>query len=160
MPWLLDGNNLARGGHRDSVRHAALAVARQERVRILVFFDGAPPEGVGETEKLGSVEVRYVVHADTAILGFLGHASRGWRLATDDRALSVAARGLGAEVVAGSDFWRKAAAAAQAAGQETDRTGGVGEDLAYFADPARRLPREAGRVARKQARARRARRLQ
>lgn len=160
MPWLLDGNNLAMGGRRASVRDAALAVARQERVRILVFFDGAPPEGVGETEKLGSVEVRYVGHADSAILGFLRHASRGWRLATDDRALSVAARGLGAEVVPCSSFLRKAAAAAQQASQETNRTGDVGEDLAYFADQAHRLPREPGRVPRKRARTRRARRLQ
>lgn len=160
MPWLLDGNNLARGHHRASVRHAALAVARHERVRILVFFDGAPPEGVGEKEKLGSVEVRYVGNADTAILGFLRNASRGWRLATDDRALSVAARALGAEVVAGSSFWKKAAAAAQAAGLETGRTGGVGEDLAYFADPAHRLPRGPLRVARKRGRTRRARGLQ
>ena len=160
MPWLLDGNNLARGHDRASVRHAALAVARQERVRILVFFDGAPPEGVGETEKLGSVEVRYVGHADTAILGFLRKASRGWRLATDDRALTVAARALGAEVVAGSSFWHKAAAAAQAAGPENGRTGGVGEYLAYFADPVHRLPREPARVVRKRARTRRPRGLQ
>ena len=160
MPWLLDGNNLARGARRASVRGAALAVARQEKVRILVFFDGAPPDGVAATEKLGSVEVRYVGHADTAILGFLGHASRGWRLATDDRALSVAARGLGAEVVPGSSFWRKAATAAQAADQETNRKGGTGEDVAYFADPGHRLPRGPGRVVRKRARAGRARRLQ
>jgi len=142
------------------VRHAALAVARQERVRILVFFDGAPPDGVGETENLGSVEVRYVGHADTAILGFLRNASRGWRLATDDRALSVAAHALGAEIVAGSSFWHKAAAATQAVGEDTSQTGGVGEDLAYFADPTHRLPPEPGRVARKRARTRRAKGLQ
>jgi hypothetical protein len=160
VPWLLDGNNLARGGRRASVRDAALAVARQERVRIVVFFDGAPPDGVGDTERLGSVEVRYVGHADTAILDALRLASRGWRLATDDRALSVAARGLGAEVVPASSFWRKAASAAQAASQEASRTGAAGDDLAYFADPAHRLPRGPERVARRRARTRRPRRLQ
>ena len=160
MPWLLDGNNLARGRDRALVRQAALAVARQEKVRILIFFDGAPPQGVGETEKLGSVEVRYVVHADTAILAFLRTSRRGWRLATDDRALGVAARAAGAEVVVGASFWQKAAAAAQVANPEDGRRGGVGAELAYFADQTHRLPRGPTRVARRRARVRRAKGLE
>ena len=132
MPWLLDGNNLARGRDRALVRQAALAVARQEKVRILIFFDGAPPQGVGETEKLGSVEVRYVVHADTAILAFLRTSRRGWRLATDDRALGVAARAAGPE--AGSrapregtrigSHWRRQVLAAPHCGVEESPNSG------------------------------------
>ncbi|OFV79791.1 MAG: hypothetical protein A2Y78_09155 [Acidobacteria bacterium RBG_13_68_16] len=160
MPWLLDGNNLARGQDRASVRRAALAVAHQERVRILVFFDGAPPEGVGETEKLGSVEVRYVGHADTAILAFLRSASQGWRVATDDRALAVAARAAGAEVVPSARFWRKAAAATQAPGREAGSGSAVDEEIAYFADKNHRLPGEPRRIARRRPRTRRPRGLQ
>lgn len=60
MPWILDGNNLARGGNRERVRRAALALARTERIRLVLFFDGAPPAGSPDTERLGAVDVRYV----------------------------------------------------------------------------------------------------
>jgi hypothetical protein len=131
-------------------------VARQERVRILIFFDGAPPPGAGETERLGAVEVRYAAHADGAILAFLREAGRGWRVATDDRALGLAARATGAEVVGTANFWQKAEAVTQGGGWASARPGGgVEEETAYFADPAHRLPVEASRIARKRARVRR-----
>jgi predicted RNA-binding protein with PIN domain len=155
VPWLLDGNNLVRGRDRASVRRAALAVARGERVRILVFFDGAPPPGVGATERLGPVEVRYTSHADTAIVGFLRGSGRGWRVATDDRALGLAVRETGAEVVPAAQFWQKAASAAQAAGQGPAPGSGVDEDIAYFADETHRLPVGPDRVARRRPRPRR-----
>jgi hypothetical protein len=155
VPWLLDGNNLAKGRDRASVRRAALAVARQEHVRILIFFDGAPPPGVGETEKLGAVEVRYVAHADGAILAFLRGSERGWRVATDDRALGVAARATGAEVVAGASFLEKAAAAVESGGEASAQPSGVEQELAYFADPAHRLPVEPSRIARRRVHTRR-----
>jgi hypothetical protein len=155
VPWLLDGNNLVRGRDRASVRRAALAVARGERVRILVFFDGAPPPGVGATERLGPVEVRYTSHADTAILAFLRGSGRGWRVATDDRALGLAVREAGAEVVPAAQFWRKAASAAQLAGPGAAPGSGVDEEVAYFADETHRLPGAPSRVARRRARPRR-----
>lgn len=155
MPWLLDGNNLVRGRDRASVRRAALTVARGERVRILVFFDGAPPPGVGATERLGPVEVRYASHADTAILAFLRGSGHGWRVATDDRALGFAAREAGAEVVPAAQFWQKAASAAQAAGPEAAPGSGVEEEMAYFADETHRLAGAPARVTRKRARPRR-----
>lgn len=111
MPWILDGNNLARGGNRERVRRAALALARTERIRFLLFFDGAPPAGSPETERLGPVEVRYVPYADRAILDVVARRGRGWRVATDDRALAVRIRAAGAECVAAASFWEKAAAA-------------------------------------------------
>ena len=160
MPWLLDGNNLVRGRDRASVRRAALAVARGERVRILVFFDGAPPPGVGATERLGSVEVRYSSHADTAILAFLRGSGRGWRVATDDRTLGLAAREASAEVVSAARFWQKAATAAQAASPRTAPASGIDDEIAYFADERSRLPGAPARVARRRARPRRSKGLE
>jgi len=63
VPWLLDGNNLAQGGDRERVRRAALDLARRERLRVLLYFDGAPPQGTPPVQRLGAVEVRYVPHA-------------------------------------------------------------------------------------------------
>ena len=122
MPWVIDGNNLARGGDRENVRRAALALARAERVSIVVFFDGAPPPGVGDRERLGTVEVRYAPHADAAIIAFLAGKGREWRLATDDRALATRARHAGAEVVGADAFWRRVASAGAG---EHEREAGV-----------------------------------
>lgn len=116
MPWVLDGNNLARGQGRARVRQAALALARLEKVRIVAFFDGAPPPGCPAVERLGAVEVRYTPHADSAILELLAErGGRNWRLASDDRSLGLHARDLGASVVSASDFWDKVERALAAA---------------------------------------------
>ena len=148
MPWLLDGNNLAHGGSRENVRRAALAVARGERVRILVFFDGAPPPGAAVSESLGAVEVRYVGHADTAIVAFLRSHGRGWRVATDDRELARLAREARAEVVSAKVFWRKAAAAVAAVPAGAVASPGMADEIAYFRDPGHRLPEAPRRVSR------------
>jgi hypothetical protein len=138
------------------VRRAALAVARLERVRIVVFFDGAPEAGRPDVESLGRVEIRHAPHADGAILAFLQRAGRGWRVATDDRALAGAARAAGAEAVSASEFWRKAARAEREQ-QGTQREGvAADEELAYFADPKNRLPPVAGRARPARRRGRRA----
>lgn len=107
MPWVVDGNNLAGGSDRERVRRAILNLARREKLRVVVFFDGAPPAGAPWVEKLGAVEVRYVPHADAAILAFLRGSGRGWRLVSSDQALVSRARGLGADVVSVADFRRK-----------------------------------------------------
>lgn len=156
MPWILDGNNLARGRDRSRVRLAALAVARKERVRIVVLFDGAPPPGAAENERLGRVEVRYAPNADAAILAFLQGAGHGWRLATNDRRLGAAAKGIGAEVVPGSRFWRKAAV--PATGSDGEPRGDVEEELAFLADRANRLPAGPVRVPRRRPSGRRGKR--
>lgn len=144
MPWVLDGNNLARGQSRERVRQAALALARVEKVRIVAFFDGAPPAGSPTVERLGAVEVRYTPHADSAILDLLQRGGRGWRLASDDRSLALRARDLGASVVSASDFWAKVerslAAAPRTSGPET--AGEAGGEAPV------RLPDAPGRVRR------------
>ncbi|HPC82769.1 MAG TPA: NYN domain-containing protein [Thermoanaerobaculaceae bacterium] len=120
MPWIVDGNNVAPGQNRQLVRQAALALARVEKVRIVVVFDGAPPAGSPAVERLGPVEVRYAPHADTAILDLLRRGGRGWRLASDDRSLGVHARDMGASVVSAGAFWAKVERA-QASAPQPDR---------------------------------------
>jgi hypothetical protein len=140
MPWIIDGNNLARGGDRESVRRAALAVARRERVRLVVFFDGRPPAGGEPVERLGPVEVRYVANADAAIIAHLGAGATGWIVATDDRALADRARSLGARAVAAAEFRVKAERAAAASPASAPTTTDLSAEVAYFRDPANRLP--------------------
>ena len=139
MPWLLDGSNLARGGDRERVRRAALAVARGERVRLVLFFDGPPPAGGEAVERLGRLEVRYVRDADAAILAQLGGDGRGWLVATDDRALAAGAAALGARSVGADEFRRKAARYAGATPAAAAAGADVEAELAYFGDPANRL---------------------
>lgn len=150
MPWVLDGNNLARGQGRERVRQAALALARAEKVRIVVFFDGAPPAGSPPLERLGPVEVRYVPDADAAILALVRGSGRGWCLASDDRALGRQAHDRGAQVVAATDFWAKVERALATCREPDDRapegepvSGGT-ERLPDAPARIRRLPR-AGR---------------
>ena len=140
MPWIVDGNNVARGGDREQVRRAALAVARSERVRLVVYFDGRPPSGSDAVERLGAVEVRYVANADAAILAQLAGAGSGWLVATDDRDLAARVRALGARAVAAAEFRAKAERAAAAAPAPGPSGRDVTAELAYFRDPANRLP--------------------
>ena len=152
MPWILDGSNLAGGGDREGVRRAALAVARHERVRLVLFFDGPPPAGSAATERLGQLEVRYVPHADTAIVAHLAAGGGGWIVATNDRALGARVRALGARAAGASEFWEKASRAAATAGAATPRAADVEAELAYFRDPSHRLPGSAAAVRRRKPR--------
>jgi hypothetical protein len=146
MPWIVDGNNVAGGRGRADVRRAVLALARAERVRLLVFFDGAPPPGSPAVERLGSVEIRYVPDADRAIIEHLGSRGRGWRLATDDHALASAARHAGAEVVSAGFLWARVAAAGEAAGESDPAPAAGGKGYRAGVEP---LPVGAVRVPRR-----------
>ena len=150
MPWLLDGNNLIGGSDRESVRRAALSLARSERVRIHVFFDGAPPAGSTDVERLGPVEVRYVGNADGAIVAFLRGRGRGWRVATDDRDLGRRVRAEGAEVVAAAAFWERVASVAARGGEADGREREAGaESIGILATTTQRLPDAPARVPRR-----------
>ncbi len=155
MPWLLDGNNLARGGARERVRQAALAMARVQRVQVVVVFDGAPPAGTAEVERLGQVEVRYAPHADAAILGLLETGGAGWRLATDDRELARRARDRGAEVVAGATFWARVEEVSSGSAAADQGVPPWRRELAFFEDARNRLPPAPARVVRRRGGARR-----
>ncbi|MCS7182408.1 MAG: NYN domain-containing protein [Thermoanaerobaculum sp.] len=153
MPWVVDGNNVARGGDREGVRRAALALARVEKLRLVLFFDGAPPAGVGQVEQLGAVEVRYVPHADLAIVHWLRRQPGGCLLITSDRALAAQARTLGARVLPAQAFWQKVErlpdspstkARAKIPAEVDDRTGVV--PLASLPQRVVRKVRRKGRV--------------
>lgn len=146
MPWILDGNNLAGGRDRERVRRAALALARAERVRLVVFFDGAPPPGVPQIERLGAVEIRYVRNADQAIVELLGSRGQGWRVATDDRELAGRVRGTGATVVDAAALWARVAASGSA---PDDREVGASEPSRGFLDGVEPLAGAPGRVRRR-----------
>jgi hypothetical protein len=147
MPWILDGNNLAGGRSRDAVRKAALDLARRERLRIVLFFDGAPPPGSAAVERLGSLEVRYVPHADSAIVGALGADGRGWRVATDDRGLASRARAAGAAAVPAEAFWKKLEGAVPTSGEQRGASPPGG-----YPDGVQPLPEVPGRVPRRRRR--------
>jgi predicted RNA-binding protein with PIN domain len=148
MPWLLDGSNLAGGGDRSVVRQAVLALARRERVRLIVFFDGAPPPGVSAVEQLGRVEIRYVPNADQAIAALLSRGGRGWLVATDDRALQARVQAGGARAVPAAGFWRRARQESREAGQDRPAAIDVRAEENFFADADNRLPDAPRRVAR------------
>lgn len=149
MPWLLDGNNLARGGSRERVRRAALELVRAQRVKVVVVFDGAPPPGSAQVERLGQVEVHYAPNADAALLELLAGGGPGWRVATDDRELARRARESGADVVAGEVFWARAEGRPRLTGAATQPAPQWQRELEYFRDQRNRLDGGPQRVARR-----------
>lgn len=107
MPIVVDGNNLlhslpSRHRSRADVRSRALELVRNESVRIVVVFDGPPPQGSPADEHLGRVTVRYsgAASADDLIIGLIpgGRAAAQWVVVTDDRSLRERARSRGAGV--------------------------------------------------------------
>lgn len=139
------------------MRRAALELVRVQRVKVMVVFDGAPPSGTGEVERLGRVEVRYAPQADTAILDLLAAGGAGWRLATDDRELARRARDRGAEVVSGVSFWARVETPAAGSAATEEPVPMWRRELAFFEDSRNRLPSPPARVVRRRAGARRGR---
>jgi tetratricopeptide (TPR) repeat protein len=120
-PWLVDGDDLARGRGRDAVCDAALGLARRSGVRVEVYFHGAAPPGGSVVERHDRVEVLYARDPDRAILTSIGKAATGAVVATSSESLAVKARSLGASVVTPDHFWQKAAGKHWAATSEPVR---------------------------------------
>lgn len=145
MPWVVDGSNVAGGRDREPVRQASLRLAAKEKLQLVLFFDGEPPPGVAEVERLGAVEVRYVPHADDAILAFIRASKSSCKVVTSDRRLAEKARAYGAQVVTKEAFWQKARKA-ESPGAEKEQGGGSSlEELLARTTP---LPEGAQRVRR------------
>lgn len=107
MPIMVDGNNLLHRlpndrRQRAEVRRLSLELARREAIRITLVFDGPPPPGSPERERLGRVTVVYSgsASADDAIVRLLpkGRAAHSWEVVTDDRRLGSRVTSTGARV--------------------------------------------------------------
>ena len=107
MPVIVDGNNLLHSlprPHRSraEVRQRTLELVRHEALKVVVVFDGPPPQGSPETEHLGRVTIRYSAAeaADDVIIDMIpkGRAASQWVVVTDDRGLRARARSTGSEV--------------------------------------------------------------
>ncbi len=107
MPVLLDGNNAMHRlsgpeRSRERFREEMLQVARSQKIKLEVIFDGPSPEGTPETERLGAVTIRYSgsITADDLIVSRLpsGRAARSWTVVTDDHGLRQRVRAAGARV--------------------------------------------------------------
>jgi predicted RNA-binding protein with PIN domain len=114
MPVIVDGNNLLHRlprpqRSRAEVRQRTLELVRHEALKVVVVFDGPPPEGSPLTEHLGRVTVRYsaAAAADDLIIDMVpeGRAASQWVVVTDDRGLRARARSKGASVRT-LDQWR------------------------------------------------------
>jgi predicted RNA-binding protein with PIN domain len=118
MPYLIDGHNLIP--HipgitlKDLEDELALIqllgrFARQERTRVEVFFDLAPPSWAG-IRSYGAVTAHFIrqgITADQAIishLGKLGNEAKNWTVVTSDREILAEARSTHSKTVTSSEF--------------------------------------------------------
>ena len=102
MPVVVDGNNLLGARRSDGERRGLSGeisrLARRERRRIVLVFDGPPPP-----HPFPSVDTHFSgpgKSADAWILEFLRRQARAreWTVITDDRSLGDRCRHLGARV--------------------------------------------------------------
>jgi len=128
MPILVDGNNLLhrlpRGSRsRVEVRRLILEAVRNERMAVVVVFDGPPPAGSPQEESLGSATIVYsgAAVADDVIIGRLprGAGARQWVVVTDDRGLTNRARQRGAEIRPLAEWQRKRATKSKRVARES-----------------------------------------
>lgn len=106
MPVVIDGNNLLHSlpsgsQNRSEVRRQVLDAVRNEKMHIIVVFDGPPGDGSPAVEHLGTVTIRFSgeITADEAILNLLreGRAS-DVVVVTDDRELQRRVRDRGGKI--------------------------------------------------------------
>jgi len=116
MPYFIDGDNLI--GHlrreRPETEDRAALVAelcdrlRQTRARVVLFFDGPPPDS---RSALGGLSIRFsgTVSADDVIVREIDRAAAAGEivLVTADRELGRRARDAGAKTCAPGAFWER-----------------------------------------------------
>jgi predicted RNA-binding protein with PIN domain len=137
MPYLVDGHNLiphlpgvSLGDLEDeqALIHLLQSFATQQRTRIEVFFDQAPPSWA-RSQSFGTVKAHFIRQgstADRAIISRLqkiGKEAKNWTVVTSDReilaeAKSIASKTLPSSVFAGMIFQQ---------GNIDQSTGGKGE---------------------------------
>lgn len=142
MPVVIDGNNLlhslAREARsREEVRKMVLEAARDQRVTLIIVFDGPPPPGSPRNEHLGRVTVRYAgaVAADDVIVTAIpdGRRASEWVVVTDDYGLRARVAARGAKVQSLGEWNRRRRATPGAAPTEPKLNAReVAEWEAYF----------------------------
>lgn len=141
MPWVIDGSNVGgvlagAAGARDRalVWRTVFAWAGGRR-RVVLVFDGAADPAI--PDRLGQVEVLWATGrpADEVVRRTVAKRPREWRVVTDDRALRVACRDLGAKVI-GVREWLGPPRAAPLGSPDTKGEPHVDVDdwLAWFRD--------------------------
>ena len=130
MPYLVDGHNLIP--HipgitlKDLEDELALVqllerFARQERTRVEVFFDQAPPSRAG-SRSFGTVRAHFIrqgLTADQAIisrLGKMGKEAKNWTVVTSDREILAEARSIHSKTVTSFAFAGRLAGLSSASG--------------------------------------------
>jgi len=120
MPYLIDGHNLIPklGLRLDSLDDEEELISRLQefcrlrRVRLQVFFDGAPP-GQVPVRKAGPVTAHFVrmgSSADAAIelqLARMGNIVKNWTVVSSDGRVQRAARAVHAGVLSSEEFARE-----------------------------------------------------
>ena len=120
MPYLIDGHNLIPklGLRLDSLDDEEELISRLQefcrlrRVRLQVFFDGAPP-GQVPVRKAGPVTAHFVrmgSNADAAIelqLARMGNIVKNWTVVSSDGRVQRAARAVHAGVLSSEEFARE-----------------------------------------------------
>ncbi len=147
MSYLVDGNNVMGqrvGWHRDKAgaRRRLLQelsrLARRERLRVEVVFDGAPDEHFPDGSSFMGVRVFYAARgsdADTRIKQMVesSRERRTLKVVTSDRALADYVRRCGAQVVRAGDFRRRLDAAPEGGDAEPRvKESELGEWMYYF----------------------------
>lgn len=118
MPYLVDGHNLIPHIPGISLtdledEQALISLlerfARQERTRIEVYFDQAPPSRAG-SRAFGTVTVHFVrqgTTADQAIISRLnriGKETKNWTVVTSDREIHAEARSFHSKILPSAEF--------------------------------------------------------
>ena len=118
MPYLVDGHNLIPYipgiTLKDLEDELALIqllerFARQERTRVEVYFDQAPPSRAG-SRSFGTIRAHFVrqgTTADQAIVSRLrqmGKEAKNWTVVTSDREILVEARSAHSKTLSSSEF--------------------------------------------------------
>jgi len=118
MPYIIDGHNLIPKipglslkiiDDEEQLIKLLQEFCRQQRKRVDVYFDNAPP-GQHGTRKFGAVTAHFIrqgTTADAAIrthLRKLGGSARNWTVVTSDREVAVASRESRTRVITSEKF--------------------------------------------------------
>jgi predicted RNA-binding protein with PIN domain len=151
MPYLVDGHNLIP--HipgitlKDLEDEKALIgllerFASQERTRIEVFFDQAPPSRAG-SRSFGLVKAHFIrqgMTADQALvsrLKKLGGEAKNWTVVTSDGEILAEARSIHSKTLSSLDFARKLFGGGDTSPQEVstgEKPEVTGEDVDFWLD--------------------------